>query len=445
MQDDSAKVSRVTGQIRLRNIPFLAGRAGAALIACLVLAAGGAQAQSAGGESPTGRGLTFSVSAGLAATDNPDFRRNPGDGELRASTDLGLRLRNDTALGSLVLDANTLLVQKFSGDDKGFERPRQGISLSYRREGVNAALDLKASLRESRIDFLRPLSDFIDENGQIDLPADLDDLTGTGWQRQTGIDTTLTLGRTARFGVILGAGLSETSYRDASNPTLEDSERRHASARMRFDVTPITRLDLALRYSIFEESGDRRETWSLDPGLAFERPDGTIRALLGVTRTEDGTRLSAEVGRMIERPWGRLDGRIGAVRLANGNTALSGGLRLTYALPRAQLAVALDRSAISGSDDDEVLRTALTVNYQQAVTEISSLSLNLAYVENDNGATGRVTDNASFGLGYNHALTEDWSVILGYNYRMRRESDLPGRTSENEVSVMLRRSLTFGF
>ncbi len=420
-------------------------RSVAALAACaaiLLAAAPGVRAQSA--EGGTGRVLSFSVATGLRATDNPDFRLHPSGSEVRATADLRLGLRADTPLSSLTLDADMLLLARLKSDEgRGGERARQGLRLGYGREGVGAALRLEAFIDESRIDFLRPLTDFLNEDGEIVLPDDLDDLTGDGWRRQRGFDASLTLGREAPFGVVLGAGLSELDYRDASNPALRDSRRSHAAARMHFDLNPVTRLDLGLRYSVFSRDDDRRETWSLNPGLTFARPDGNIRFLLGATRTEDGTRVSGELGRLIERPWGSLDARIGAVRMADGDTALSGGLRLTYGLPRGRLTVGLDRAAGSSADDDEVLRTALAVSYEQALNDLSSLALNLGYVRSDNSATGLGTDTASLGLGYRRSLTPDWSLNLGYNYRMRDEEG-SGRTTENEVSLSLSRSFSFG-
>lgn len=424
----------------------VASRAVAALIGCLAIlpvTGGAAQAQSSTVDAPTGRVLTLTFGAGLTTSDNPDFDVNPAGSEVRTSTSLRLAYRSDTALSYLTFDADTLLLMRLSGDDKGFERPQQGIHLGYGREGGYAALKFDAGLRESRIDFLRPLSDFLDEDGEIFLPDDLDDLIGSGWRRQAYLDATLTLGRDARFGAVLGAGLSDVSYRDASNPALEDAHRRHASARLRFDLTPVTRLDLALRYGVFKDSQDRKETWSLNPGLTFDRPDGNIRAVLGVTRNEDGTRLSAEIGRAIERPWGRLDARIGAVRLANGHATMAGGLRMTYALPRAQFLIGLEREAGSGTNDTETLRTALAVDYRQSVSELSSLSVGLAYVKSDDSLTGHTTDTASLAIGYSHLLAKDWSLNLGYNFRMR-DQDNTGRTTENEVSVTFSRSLVFG-
>ena len=422
-----------------------AGRVAAVLIAGLALGAGAAQAQSAAGDLPTGRTLSFSVGLGMRASDNPDFKRNPGSSEASASASLGLQLRSVTDVSSLTFTANTLLLQGISGDDTGFERPQQGATLSYSREGRNTSLSVNASLRESRIDYLRPLSDFIDDEGELVLPDDLDDLSGTGWRRHTGASASLTLGREAPFGVVLGAGYSDISYRDASNPSLEDSERWNASARMRFDLTPVTRLNLGLGYSSFKDDDGRRETWSLSPGLSFDRPDGSYSTNLGVTRTEDGTRLSAELGRTIERPWGSVSGRIGAVRLAGGDTVMSGGGRLTYAMRHAQLGVGLERSAVSGSDDEEVLRTALSVNYQRALSDHSSLGASLSYVTSDNRLTGSTVDNVSFGLSYSHALSKDWSANIGYNYRTRDESGVPGSVRENVISVSLSRSLVFGF
>lgn len=422
------------------------GRGGrAVMLACALLLAGGGQgvrAQSADGGSA--RTLTFSVSAGLRATDNPDFTVSPDEGEIRASTDLRMEFRGETPLGNLTLGADTLLMGRLSGDaDKRFERPRQALRLGYAREAADSALKLTASYNESRIDFLRPLTDFIDEDGVIVLPDDLDDLNGTGWRRQAAVDGSLTLGRNAPFGVVLGAGLSDLGYRDASDPSLVDSRRRHVSARMRFDLTRVTRLDVGLRYSIFENDLERKETWSLSPGLTIDRPDGNIRFLLGATRTEDGTRISAEVGRLIERPWGRLDARIGAVRLSGGRTRLSGGLELDYVTAQGQLTLGLERSAVSGTNDDETLRTALSASYQQALSDLASISVNLAYVRSDNSRTDLGTDTASFGLSYRRMVTRDWSLNLGYNHRMR-DAEGSGRRSENEVTIGLSRSFSFG-
>lgn len=420
------------------------GRLLGMLVAGVLLApalSGGAAAQDG---VPSGRVLSFDLGTSLAASDNPGFNHNPDGGGISATTSLHVGLRNETPLSSLAVDADLSILSHVTGkqaDRNGVSR--RGLRLGYTRDGAGSDLKLSAGASESRIDLLRPLGDFVDDAGNIVLPDDLDDLYGSGWRRQVGLDAALTLGRDAPIGATLRAGTSRLSYRDTSNPDLTDSRRIYADADLRFALTQVSRLDLGLRHERFRDDDGLRRTSSLRAGLVFDRPDGNFRALLGATDTEDGTRVTAEIGRLIERPWGSLDGRIGAVRLTSGRTTLAGGLQLAYELATGRISTSVERSATSNSDDDETMRTALLVGYEQALTDHSGLSLDLAYVHSRSTMAQLDTRQASFGVNYSHSLTRDVALSLGYSYRMR-DGDNIGRSTENVVTLSLRRSFRFG-
>jgi hypothetical protein len=411
----------------------------------LPIVIGAALAQSGDGDRPAGPRLTFSFDSQITASDNPGFDLNPAEGGIWATGNLEFGISDETPLSSFELNADFALRAGLAGDvEDGVDLPKRGLRLGYSRDGLDSAFEVKARLTESKIDFLRPLADFTDENGDIVLPDDLDELIGSGWRRQLGFDTTLTLGRNAPFGAVLGVGASELSYRDASNPALDDSRRAYADVGLRFDLSAVTRLDVGLRYSIYEDSDQQDETWTLRSNLTFDRPDGNLRFGLTATETEDGTRISADVGRLIERPWGSIDARLGVIGTGDGGTTLGGGLKLNYDLPDARLTARLDRSLASGKDNDETLRTALALGYRKAINQRSALSLDIGYVEIDNRVTGLGTDLASLSLGYGYELTRDWTLNLGYAYRVRDEEGI-GRTQENAVTLTLRRGFEIGF
>ncbi|MCR8726772.1 hypothetical protein [Frigidibacter sp. ROC022] len=388
--------------------------------------------------------LTLDVDSGLEYSNNPGFVANPTESGLWARTDLRFGFSDETPLSRVSLTADVALRAGISGDTKdGIDLPHRRLAFSYTRDLVGGALDFNAALDDSRIDYQRPLSDFIDTDGNIVLPDDLDALTGSGWRQSLSYGTRLTLGEGGTLTTRLALGGSDLSYRDASDPTLDNSHRRYADLGFDIVVTPATTAEIGLRYSTYRDSDQDDETLAIRAGLSFARPDGSYGFRIEHEDAPDGTRLRASVNRRIERPWGSLDGRLGATRDENGDVLASGSLRLIYDLPSAQLTASLGRDVQSGSDDASELRTSLMLGYTRQLAPRSNMSFNATYIDSSptDGSAG--TTIASLGLGYGYELTQDWSLNLGLTHRRYDEDGAP-RREETAVTLGLSRSFAMG-
>nr|MBP9049328.1 hypothetical protein [Tabrizicola sp.] len=118
-------------------------------------------------------------------------------------------------------------------------------------------------------------------------------------------------------------------------------------------------------------------------------------------------------------------------------TDVIGRLRVVHALPDGSLGLTLERGA---SYDDEPITTSLAaLNWSKSVNERSSISLDLTYELRD-AASERI-EQISFGAGYRHELTADWSLDTGVGYRIR--NDLDGHAESPTLFVSLSRNFEF--
>lgn len=415
---------------------------GAALAVAAGLSLPVAAALAQQGAAPPAPRLQFDLSSGLEVNDNPRFVADPGEGGVSASGRLGLTLADETPLSGFVLAADVALRAGLSGDvERGLDAPSRKLRFDYDRRGALAELSVSALADDSRIDFLRPLSDFIDD-GVFTPPDDIEDLTGTGWRRQLSLDALLTAGRGGPVTWSFGLGTRRIDYRETTDPDLTDNRRDYADLGLGFDLTGALRADVGLRYEVFTDADQDEETLTLRTGLQLDRPDGALRLRFSVADVADGTRLTLQGGRRIERPWGSIDADLGATRDEDGNANLTGTLRLAYALPQGEITASLNRAVVSGEDAAAELRTTAALGLSRTLTPRASMSLGLNWISSEAAATG--TDFASLGLGYSYALTEDWGLSLGYSHRMRDE-DGTGRATQNAVTLSLTRSFATGF
>ena len=414
-------------------------------VGCLVLGAGPtvlAQGQTA---VPAGPRLTFDTNFGIAASDNPNFVVSPPDSGVWSTASLGFGVTDDTPLSAFSLRGNLTARTGIAGDTVDSARiGSRGLVLKYDRQGADAQFGLSAAFTESRIEFLRPLTDFIDDNGVLIPPTDINDLTGTGWRQRVSADASLTLFSNSPFGVSLAAGASNIHYRDVSSPRLDDSRRRYADIGLRFDLSQVVQASFGVRYSTFEDSNQHDDNVDLRAGLSFTRPDGVLRFGLSSTQTAGGTGISAQVGRSFQFAWGNLDGNFGVTRTAAANYTFSGSLNLTYDLAQTRLVASLSRSLVSGDNDAETLRTAAALGVSGAFSPNASWNVKLAYLSSEDLSANLTTQDVSLGLGYSYALTPDWNLNLGYQFH-QRDKDAVGTFDENSVTLSLGRSFTIGF
>jgi opacity protein-like surface antigen len=394
--------------------------------------------------SPTGVRLTFGISERLEISDNRALEV-PSPGETYTSeTGLSFGAITENRSSSLSFDLSAALRLTGGpgsgvGDTADLANP--AAVLSYTRRSADARLDLRARLDQTDIGFARQFEDFINEDGTISLPGDFNDLFGTGTRQSSDVSATLVLRETAPLGFTLTGGLGEIAYFDASDPELRDNTNARAGATVRLDLTEVTSASIGLDYRMSEEDGgSRTETLGLDAGLAFARPNGALSFDLGSTDSEDGNRLSFRVGRDgVTLPRGTLHAGFGVTRDAEGELNFTGDLSWQQDLPRGSLSASLSQNVTSdNTDNSEELQTIAAVRWAHEINNLSSLSLDMAYVQSsDTGDDSSVT-TSSIVATYGYALTENWALDLGYRFRQRDDS-ATGTASENAMFLTLGR------
>ena len=414
-------------------------RSGAFLAATVLaggLVAGAATAQDAGVQ------LTFGLSESLKSNDNQALDVKSVGTTTSATTTLSFGLLSETATQHLSLN--------FSGDLRLANTPATkgtvtkvgdpSLDLAYGVDGASAGLQTKAYYHKADVAFLRPLTDFIDAQGQIQLPTDLADLTGTGTRAEYGANLTYDWGRDGPLGVSVSAGLAGLTYDNTTSPALFDNRRITLAATAGYQINPATRATTTLRFARFEASdaaGTNTTTSGLDLGLTRTLERGTASATLSADRSDAGTRLGFRLGRALDLPGGALSASLGATRAPDGLNGVTGSLSWQHALPKGQINAALTRGITQTATATDQLTTALSLGYTQQLGPTAALALNLSYAVNDAGGAGASVTNRGLDATYSHALTADWNLDAGYSYRSRDAG--AGLANSSAISLTLRR------
>ncbi|WP_159981247.1 hypothetical protein, partial [Roseobacter cerasinus] len=175
-------------------------------------------------ELPTRRfGLTLNQQ--FSATDNQERDAESAGVTYESSTRLGFTAVTRNPLNRL--DFSTSAALRFSDDPEGdnlsgVDRPR--LDLNYVRSGAVNTFSISADYREDDIEFLRPLDDFVDEDGVLDIPDDIDDLNDTGTRARYNTDVSFSLLQNAPLSLSFDFGISGRRYSGVTNPDLFDTE-----------------------------------------------------------------------------------------------------------------------------------------------------------------------------------------------------------------------------
>ena len=114
-------------------------------------------------------------------------------------------------------------------------------------------------------------------------------------------------------------------------------------------------------------------------------------------------------------------------------------------MPRGALSFGLGRTVSSSNDDDsERLNTNLSFGYNQDLTPVSRISLNMSWSEAETTSTGLSTTSTTLGATYSHELTQDWGLNVGYRHRIR-DDDTSGRASNNTIFLEMSRAFVTRF
>ena len=383
------------------------------------------------------------------------------------ATRLSFGLISNREIDQLEFSASGALVAENGTDGPGteFTFGQEAVNLTYHREVPAAVFDLGASYRNDDVD------EFDDELADIDE---------TGTRTDYRLNARLETGRTSSIGLAFDVAYESTDYQDTSDPDLNDSTEATADLALIFHASETTTGRIGLRYSQRDEEDlattrtdtlttyvgldyaiserldlaaevgyveseteefgviDRTTGPDLSLGLTYDMPVGTASALFRITTDDDeGQRETFEIGRDLETPTATISARLGITHADEAGTDVIGRLRVVHALPDGSLGLTLERGA---SYDDEPITTSLAaLNWSKSVNERSSISLDLTYELRD-AASERI-EQISFGAGYRHELTADWSLDTGVGYRIR--NDLDGHAESPMLFVSLSRNFEF--
>lgn len=412
-------------------------RRGAALGGALWLVLSGAATAQDQNEND-GPALSFGLTTGLIISSNRGLDATSPGSTTELTTRLDFDLRFATPIQSLTLSGDIGLRTANGAEsddlDQGIFDPN--VALDYTRQSRDAALNVSAFVaqRDVTSTFLQAIPD----------SANFDLLTDSGTLLRFGADTALELRRQSPFGVTFSAGYTGLRYFDTTSPDLTDQDRFRLGAAFRFDLNPALQATLDTRFSTFEDDGTdegRRDTIAVNAGLRQSMSNGDISLSFGATNTEDGTRYTLTGGRSFVLPSWTFAGSLGITRGVDGEIFTVGALALTHTLRNGLINAEFERSVVSSSDDIQQDITTARTSYSTQLNALTTFNVSLAYTErNDTG----IDDDSSFGtisLGLQRSLSRDWSMDIGLQHRIIKDSFGPD-TRDNRLSLNLRRDLS---
>lgn len=431
--------------------------------------------------------MNFGINQRFESGDNLALE-NPSQGNSAISTTrLSFGLISETERQSIELDVSGALTIQNTPDTDGTETNfgTPNFRFSYDLAGADSAFGVNANYNVAFIDTLS-LSDFINEDGILELPEDFSSLAGTGERTNYGVSATLELGQNAPLGFNLSAGVSGIDYNDVTDPNLFNYNRSFLGARALLRFSPVLTGSVGLRYSTYDASDDEQtyrtrttgnvgleyaissrasleasvgvtevNTETLDQpttnttspvgslGYVLDMPNGGLTADFVASADENGNeRLNFVVGRNLDLPDGNLSFTLGLTDPEFGDVAPIGSLGWERDLPDGQITARISRRVSSSNNDDTALTTLVAFGYNKNITDLSGIGLDLTYGESDaTENTGRVT-RTGISATYRYALTQDWNLNTGVNYRTREEEG-EGQASSPTIFLSIGRNFDF--
>ena len=165
---------------------------GKALIQCAVIIGAFGVSSLPATAQDRGTRLTFSIEQRLESTENLALDLVSAGTTTAATTRLSFGLTSETATQQFALyggAALRIVDRPGSATDTLTDDPN--LRLTYSRQGAHSALEFSARYRRAELDFLDAFENIINDDGDIELPGDFGDLTGTGIRENYGANASL--------------------------------------------------------------------------------------------------------------------------------------------------------------------------------------------------------------------------------------------------------------
>jgi hypothetical protein len=428
------------------------------------------------------RSFRLTLSNRLSATDNQARGSSSAGVTTSATTRVGFSAITENELNQLNFTTSTALRFSNSPDDGSTaEMDQPKLNLRYVRNGATSSFSISSTYSRDDIEYLSPLEDFVDEDGVLIIPDDIDDLDSTGTRVSYNTNIALDLMRDAPVSLRLTLGQSGRNYIDVSDPDLNDVKTTSYGATLGFrfatdftgnlsytgsqyraddsDDTKRDRQNLSFGISktlsnvleatasvgwsdIETETNSDSESNSGvngSVGLTLARPNGEIGLNYATNTNVDGHRQTVTFRRSLELPSGSLAGNIGLTQQDHGEIDTVAGLSYKQTLPSGSLSVSFNRSIRYVDDDDAFEQfTSASASHSYQINNLSSLTLRGALSRSEE------TDLASLGLTYKRSLTTDWDLSTGYNFTSTK-SDTSDSADTHQVFVGLSRAFDLPF
>jgi hypothetical protein len=447
------------------------------ILSALCLPIPSVMAQDAGGVQ-----IVAGIEQGIEAGRNIALEVPDEGNSLATTTRLSFGISSETPIERLSLDLNGVYrIEDQAGEtNAGFEDP--ALTLRYTRNGANGSFDVSANYTRAQVDTLRTITDFVPPDGEVEIPADFTDLTGTGERTAYGADATLILGRDSPLGFQFDLGTSGIIYSDTTDTGLTDIRRARVEAATRLQLSPKLTGNVSAGYETIDEDdatqtervirnvgvgltylASPRATIDTSIGYVWNRtdettgvtnddnvtgrlafgydmPNGVAGAVFDTSRTDDGTSiLSARLSRSLSLPAGLLSASIGVTQPGDNDVALIGSLNWAQPLPTGRIAARVDRSVGLDADNDIRLTTVVGADYGYDINPVSSLSLGLSYAVSDASPGANRVEQANVAATYSHALTADWDFNATADFTVRDETDV-GQATSPQISATIGRT-----
>lgn len=423
----------------------------------------------------------FGFEQGIEFERNPSLAIDGTDNQTALATTLTFGLESSGRAHQLALDTSAIFRARNASDETTSAVDSVGARLSYQRVGANSELQFNSSIDRREIDTLLTIADFLTDDGTLELPEDLSDLSGTGLRFDRAISASLLLGTQGPLGFQIDLGTNALRYEDTTDPSLIDVERRNvgvtASAAfsevltgrvsyrfedndednlaqtfrtvqnvsLGFDLAASPRLTLSgalgTQTTRIEDIGGDSETSDLtgNLGLSYDLPNGNAGATLDVARDALGDQITTLVAsRRLELPRGALGTQFGVTQSSESDLEFVGSLDWTRAFPAGALTLRLDRSVAPDEDDLTQTETVAGAFYRQSVNRVSAINFEALVTVAGETAVANEVRRTDVAIRYERALTRDWSLNAGLRFTSRDEETV-GEAETSQISLSIGR------